>query len=482
MKFPKKIAELLLVVALLLPHLFLNIRHTQDWGDDFAMYLIEAKNIAEHKPVGETRHVSNPNVMLGPVNYPVGYPLLISPLVKNGIDYYKLNLLQSVFLIIALFFGFVFLRNFFSRTASILMTLILAYNPSLMGFKIEVLSDIAFWMFLNMIILLVLKNRAILGIVLLAALTGFSIHLRSIGYVLALSSVLFWLINDLKNKTISTEIKKYTIYIVTLLVVFFGIKILYPVNSDYPFSGNRITLDNIASQLSYNVATLGEYFKYYRVKDYYFIPLIFAAFFISFLLLGFALELKRNAFSFLNILTVLSVGIVIVYPFGDAGYRLILPLIFVFSYYFIIGFGQTLSKLELRGKTVVVIGAFIYMATYIKPNAEIHENGFKPVDGPVTMEFAQLLNFMNKNNIKHKMIGVDKSRALALYSDNKFASLSDSCFAKDITNLKLDYVINHYTQTSELKKQLAEADTARLKSIYNNAAFKMYEVRKPSNH
>ena len=478
MKFPKKIAELLLVVALLLPHLFLNIRHTQDWGDDFAMYLIEAKNIAEHKPVGETRHVSNPRVMLGPVHYPVGYPLLISPLVKNGIDYYKLNLLQSVFLIITLVFGFVFLRNYFSRTASILMIMILAYNPSLMGFKIEVLSDIAFWMFLNIIILLVLKNRSLLGIILIAALTGFSIHIRSIGYVLALSTLLFWLINDLRNKTLSAEFKKYTIYIVTLLVVFFGIKILYPVNSDYPFIGSRINADSIASQLSYNVATLGEYFKYYRVEDYYFIPLIFAALFISFLLLGFILELKRNAFSFLNILTVLSVGIVIVYPFGDAGYRLILPLIFVFSYYFIIGFGQTLSKLELRSKTAVVIGAFIYMGTYIKPNAEIHENGFKPVDGPITIEFAQLLDFMNENNIKNKMIGVDKSRALALYSDNRFASLSDSCFAKDITDLKLDYVLTHYSQTSDLKKHLADADTTRLKTIYHNGAFKMYEVRK----
>ncbi len=465
-------------MALLLPHLFLNIRHTQDWGDDFAMYLIEAKNIADHKPVGETGHVSNPRVMLGPVNYPVGYPLLISPLVKNGIDYYKLNLLQSVFLIITLVFGFIFLRNYFSRTASILMTMILAYNPSLMGFKIEVLSDIAFWMFLNSVILLVLNNRSLLGIILIAVLTGFSIHIRSIGYVLALSTLLFWLINDLRNKTLFAEFKKYAIYIATLLVVFFGIKILYPVSSDYPFSGSRISADSIASQLSYNVATLGEYFKYYRVEDYYFIPLLFAALFISFLLLGFILELKRNTFSFLNILTALSVGIVIVYPFGDAGYRLILPLIFVFSYYFIIGFGQTLSKLELRGKTAVVIGAFIYMGTYIKPNAEIHENGFKPVDGPVTIEFAQLLNFMNENNIKHKMIGVDKSRALALYSDNKFASLSDSCFAKDITDLKLDYVLTHYSQTSDLKKQLADADTTRLKSIYHNGAFKMYEVRK----
>lgn len=478
MKFPKKIAELLLVVALLLPHLFLNIRHTQDWGDDFAMYVIEAKNIADNKPVGETRHVTNPRVMLGPVNYPVGYPLLISPLLKNGVDYYKLTFLQSVFLIITLVFGFIFLRNYFSRTASILMTMILAYNPSLMGFKIEVLSDISFWMLLNIIILLIIKNKSLLGFVLIAALTGFSIHIRSIGYVLALSTLLFWLITDLRNKTLHTEVKKYTIYIITLLVFFFGIKILFPVNSDYPFSSNRISADNIASQLSYNIATIGDYFKYYRVENYYFIPLIFAAVFTSFLLIGFILELRRSTFSFLNILCVLSVGIVIVYPFGDAGYRLILPLIFVFSYYFIIGLGQTLSKLELRGKTAVVICALTYMGTYIKPNKEIHENGFKPVDGPVTMEFAQLLNFMNENKIRHKMIGFDKSRALALYSDNKFASLSDSCFAKDINDLKLDYVLTHYSQTSDLKKQLANADTTRLKSIYHNGAFNLYEVRK----
>jgi len=472
--FPKKIAELLLVVALLLPHLFLNTRHTHDWGDDFAMYLIEAKNIAEHKPVGETRHINNTNVMLGPINYPVGFPLLLSPFVKSGVDYYKLTILQSVLLIIALFFGFIFLRNYFSRTASILMTMILAYNPSLMGFKIDVLSDIFYWMFLNIIIVLVLKNRSLLGIVIIAVLTGFSIHVRSIGYVLALSTILFWLISDLKNKTLSSEIKKYTLYIVTLLIVFFGIKILYPVNSDYPFTS--ITSDNVASQLSYNLASLGEYFKYYNVESYYFIPLIFSALFISFLLLGFILELKRDTFSFLNILTILSVGIVIVYPFGDAGYRLILPLIFVFCYYFIIGFGQTLSKLELRGKTAVVIGAMLYMATYIKPNAQIHKERFKQ-DGPVTIEFAQLLDFMNENKIKHKRIGFDKSRALALYSDNKFASLSDSCFYKDINDLKLDFIITHQSLTSEHKKYLAWSDTTRFHNIFYNKVFNMYVVK-----
>ncbi len=473
----KKIIEFIIVLAFLLPHLFLNIRETQDWGDDFAMYLIEAKNIASDKAINETGHIDNARVMLGPQSYPIGYPLLIAPLIKKaGIDFSSLIVYQSVFLVLALFFGFIFLRNYFSFISSILLTLVMAYNPAMVSFKTEVLSDISFWMFLNLVVVLMIKNRSLTGIIIMACVTAFAIHIRSIGYTLAISTLTFWLIKDYRTKTILTEKKKYIFYIIPLAIVFFLLKIVYPINSSYFFINKPVTADSMALQLSYNIYKLDDFFRFYQVNDYYFITVVCAAFFITFLCIGIAVELKRQTFSFINILTFFFLLVVIIYPYGDAGFRLILPLLSLFCFYFAIGLKQTLVKLELKNSFILVICAVLYLITYYKPVKELHQHRNDIVDGPVTKEFSDLLTFFKNNNIINKRIGVDKSRAMALYSKNKCVSLSDSCFHKDVNEFKLDYVLTHYSATSELKKQLA-SDTNLFKPLYQNGAFNLYTVK-----
>ena len=98
------------VIACLLPLLFLNIKDSHDWGDDFAQYLIEAKNILEHKPLGESNFIANPNFVLGPNCYPPGFPLIValtSPLTNMGMC--GLNVLISFFLLLIGYFSFLLL-------------------------------------------------------------------------------------------------------------------------------------------------------------------------------------------------------------------------------------------------------------------------------------------------------------------------------------------------------------------------------------
>ena len=42
---------------LLLPLFYINVKSTHDWGDDFAQYINEAKNIGEHKNITNTHHI-----------------------------------------------------------------------------------------------------------------------------------------------------------------------------------------------------------------------------------------------------------------------------------------------------------------------------------------------------------------------------------------------------------------------------------------
>ena len=53
-----------------------TLKDGHNWGDDFAQYIINAKNIVTHKPYSEGIILENT------VTYPPGFPLLIAPFVK----------------------------------------------------------------------------------------------------------------------------------------------------------------------------------------------------------------------------------------------------------------------------------------------------------------------------------------------------------------------------------------------------------------
>src|SRR5438270_5449999 len=69
----------LCILAVGLFHFF-TIRDGHIIGDDFAMYILHAKNLAEGKPYGMTGYLYNPaNPDLGPPVYPPVTPLLLTP-------------------------------------------------------------------------------------------------------------------------------------------------------------------------------------------------------------------------------------------------------------------------------------------------------------------------------------------------------------------------------------------------------------------
>src|SRR5215216_4627191 len=76
-----RIPGLLLLACI--PFYFINIVDYTGWGDDFARYLEEARNIAEGRPYHYSTWIYDErNTVYAPPAYPVGYPLMLAPLVK----------------------------------------------------------------------------------------------------------------------------------------------------------------------------------------------------------------------------------------------------------------------------------------------------------------------------------------------------------------------------------------------------------------
>ena len=55
------------------------LRQGQEWDGDFALYLMNARNIVLGLPYAKTAYLLNPDNAINPAAFPPGLPLLLAP-------------------------------------------------------------------------------------------------------------------------------------------------------------------------------------------------------------------------------------------------------------------------------------------------------------------------------------------------------------------------------------------------------------------
>lgn len=111
---------------------WVTLNRTHDWGGDFSLYLMHARNIATGRSYGDTGFVVNPlNRWYSPSSYPPLYPLMISPLYGIwGLDYAPFKILNLCFFAVALWFVYLLaLRAGLSARSGALLLLIAGASP-----------------------------------------------------------------------------------------------------------------------------------------------------------------------------------------------------------------------------------------------------------------------------------------------------------------------------------------------------------------
>lgn len=129
---------------------FVTLDRGHDWGGDFSLYLMHARNIATGHSYGDTGFVINPiNLGHSPSSYPPLYPLMISPLYRIwGLDYAPFKILNLCFFAIALWFVYLLaLRAGLSARSGALLLLIVGTSPMQWSQRNAVLPDRAYLMF-----------------------------------------------------------------------------------------------------------------------------------------------------------------------------------------------------------------------------------------------------------------------------------------------------------------------------------------------
>jgi len=480
----RKIIEHTILLLFLIPLFFINIKSSHDWGDDFAQYIHQAKNISEGISQNETGYVFNSDIFIGPQAYPTGFPLLLAPIIKHyGFNFIVLNYTMTFFLAIVSLFGFLFLRKYFSFLTAFFTTLIIAYNPIFLNFKTEIISDLAFTSFLLAIIYLIAKNKTIATAILLGLMLAFLAHIRAIGLLVIFVFLIHELFLATSIKLFSFQRHQKTLIILfSFILLYYVLKFVLPCDTNYP-SFFEITglVNRVNEHISYNFLALSYFFNIYEPKNQYFIGVIGSAALVTFSTLGYFYEWKEHRFNFINLFVLIYISTIAIFQFGDTGLRFISPILFFIFYYAIIAIKKVLQPFNLNYKVASVVFGLILLCSYKPAIEKIIEQQRITIDGPCTDSSHETFNFIKSLQLTKEVIVFEKPRALALFTNTKSVTLKNDLneveIKKQLQKFKANFIlINSHISNEKLSLYLF-SDSLNNQLIFSNSDYKLFKLK-----
>ncbi len=346
-----KLRPILLLLLFSVPLFFLNIHNTHSGGgDDYAQYIKEAQNIAHGRPYYESNYVFNGyNSSYSPPQYPPGFPLLLSPVVKAfGIDIRPMCYFNTVMALCLMLGSYFYFKKYTGQVAAVCLSVIITYSGCLIDLKQAILSDGSSMLFV--LLYLVLRNSKTFTwqrITVLVLLATMAVLVRTQSVLLLFGEVIYlclWLIRTwVKEKRLSPKlvVSVPSLYIIggCILVTIFLNKVVFycPTSAtgfyiDFLKITLRKGLPNIIRDNSGAlIASITNFFHYDTNSGIrtVIVDLMESAG-LTFCCIGFFISVT-NRFSFDDIFFVLVCGLVLYYPIHDLRY--FFPAMAIVFYY-----------------------------------------------------------------------------------------------------------------------------------------------------
>jgi hypothetical protein len=392
-----------------------NLRGGQDWGDDFALYILHAQNLVQGKAYAETGYLYNPEQPdYSPKAYPPVFPILLAPFVAV----FGQQLTALKFVGVAAFLAFLFLFTLIlSKTnlpvpARVVLTLSLALHPLFWMMTDRILSDLPFLLIVTLALLqiealFVPKKNGGSKIVLSGLLIYLAYGTRTVGAMLLF--VLF-AYDFYRNRRISISSLKAA-----------GIAITLGVIQALVIQGTGSYIDTIADAwrgLGEQVITFSRF--YYDSFSHLFpfrdemarhltfdIALVLA-------LVGYALRWKKGA-SVFEIFTPTYLAVVLLWP-AYQGMRFLIPILPLFLLYgyeggvYLFRALDTPRPFQLAGLGVLILVLGISYLDGRKIPA------FQRSDRISQPETQQMFSYMRNQVPQNAVVAFYKPRALSLFT------------------------------------------------------------------
>jgi 4-amino-4-deoxy-L-arabinose transferase-like glycosyltransferase len=472
-----KITIAAVVIAAVAVFHFLTIRPGHYWGDDFAQYILHARNIAEGAPYGDTGYIYNPRYSnLSPRTYPPVYPLILAPIIRwGGVNLEAMKIETMLFFPAALCVIFLLFRRELRFRHSVALIAMLGFSPFLWDFKEEICSEIPFLFFLYLAFLGVRQatdaeasRRRQLVWTLVAGLAGsLGCGTRTLGILLVPSL----LISDMAIHRKPTRLAA-TVTLMCGLWVIFQIGFAGGDASyfdQYAGWSPRVILNNsvYAASLAYFWA------NGYSKAVAGLLCLVFCVLAVR----GYAARARERVTSFEAFLILYLTAIVSWRGLGGLRYLIpVLPLILFYSFV-----GLQNIRFPGRARMEPLVFGVLMAVVFLSYAARYSTMDFKlQAPGIHTESAREFFKFITEQTARDDVFAFAKPKALVLFTGRHAAACHAARDDSDLWDYFQEIGASYVAlgpMDDEPLRLLVEEHGDRFDPVYSNADFRIYRIK-----
>lgn len=479
MKFPscKIPGEFLFLLIFCLPAFWVNIKNHTDWGDDYAMYLLQADNILQGKPQSENGYLYQEYAKgLGPKAYPPGFPLLLSVLLAlSGLDVAFLLTAISIVAVIWLCISYFLFQKTLPPLWTAFLLMAVFYSRDFLLFKSELLSEIPYAA-LSFSALYVAGRYSpekpnYRKLLLLLVLVFLSVLFRSSGWILL---PMLW-IHLLRNKA---PLRIKSLHIAGTILVplaYWGTsKIMgMPVGISYGDQASYITSETLWRNVSLYAQTLSSPWISFEITG----PILGVIFSVI-LLITLIYRLIKQAEPF-DYYVMGYLILLIVWPHYTL--RFLIPILPLLLFYYFFAVRALLVRIRKPFVSGMVFGTalFIFIIQAIPAFADAQRYSHKTLPGPFDADARAVFDYIRKETQAQEGIAFVKPRVLAYFTQRPSLILSADFSAMENREIMkrngVRYILlfrNGYPYQEGNEKTLEMEDIA----VFENETFRLFRM------
>ncbi|MDQ6669383.1 MAG: hypothetical protein M3069_01225 [Chloroflexota bacterium] len=465
---------------------FLTLRPGQDWslGDDFAQYILHARNIAEARAYASTGYIYNPDLaVIGPPAYPPVFPLALAPVWAV----FGLNLLAMKTLVVAFFVGALALASELMRPALSplergAIIAIVGLNPYFWDFKDAILSDFPFMFFAFAALVVAARlthSRSAPAPLWQAACLGCALYLaygtRVAGIALAVAVVAFDVLT-------LRRLRRATLVALVIFGALAGAQQLLIPGVDAYLGQLAFDPAALPPLLLANAGALGAAFSSLWTAEPS-SPLALGALLAAAAVVagGYLLQIKRD-FTIVEVLGPAYLALIVAWPHGHE-LRFLFPLVPLAVYYGWLGLRALPIPDRLRVQIARPLFGGLVAAVLLAYAARYVGFDYGPIRSGIAAPDTQaLFAFVRDQTNPADVIVFRRPRALALFTGRASGPYSPGSDRRDawtyLRDIGAGYVVAA-PQDQRFWSALAAQSPDLVTPVYRNQTFVAYHIRMP---
>jgi 4-amino-4-deoxy-L-arabinose transferase-like glycosyltransferase len=477
-----------LVAAIILASIFLGasmLTRGHEWGDDFASYIMQAQSIWDGKTQQFVEHNSftilESSNLIGPVAYPWGYPLILSPVYAlKGIHPLALKLPGLFFYggFLVCLYGLV--RNRLTQAESLLVVSLFAFNPLLLDFLDQILSDIPLLFFSTVALLLMTGNRrrSTFELITLGFAIASAFFIRATGILLLGSFLIVGVVTAWFQRSDHETLKKYARDVFTVVSTFGLLWILYALI--FPGGGESYFSQYREFKFATAVGFINGYFQLFHsfFGENIIWNILNYVFFIFFLIGAWKSRREDPIFIVFFLIWML---LLITWPFWQ-GPRFIFPLLPIFIYFIFQGMKFILESLPDKYKQIgvwifygfwsLIVIIFLFISS---TKAYVNVTTGRSINGPFDPYSKEVYSYIQGKTPADSIIIFFKPRAMRLMTGH------DTFMSTDCDRmLKGDYLVlsKKVGNNQQIPPEEIGSCSLTLQDVLENNRFIVYRIQK----